>query len=166
MKNTNKLLIGIIALLVVLNLTIIGMISYKNSSIFQDKKEIVVPTSHLGQFFRDQLDLSDEQQRAFQKTRHHYHENSDLILEKMVKNRADLLTELGKEKSDATKLSKLSKELGNLHTELKNLTIQYYLDMKKVCDEKQKIKLYQLFQKMTNSDQNITMPKEKKYKNN
>ena len=84
----------------------------------------------------------------------------------METNRNDLLTELGKEKSDTIILNILSKDLGYLHTELKNLTIQYYLGMKEVCNEKQKVKLFQTFKAMINSNDNITMPEEKNYKNN
>lgn len=166
MEKINKLLIGIIVLLVLLNLTVLGMVSYKNNSIFQNKKQVVVPTNHLGRFFREELALSNEQHIAFQKSRQHYHKNSDILLEKMGDNRNDLLTELGKAKSDTNKLNTLSKNIGNQHTELKNLTIRYYLDMKEVCNEKQRVKLFQLFKKMVNTDQNITMPEEKNYKNN
>ena len=127
MKKNTKILIGIIVLLTLLNLTIVGTMLYKKNEITrykdQDKKEIVIPTNHLGRFFKQ-------------------------------------------EKSDTIILNKLSKDLGNLHTELKNLTIQYYLDMKEVCNEKQKVKLFQLFKTMVNSNGSITMPKEKNYKNN
>ena len=157
-------------LLTLLNLTIVGTMLYKKNEITrykdQDKKEIVIPTNHLGRFFKQELNLSNKQHRIFQSIRHQYHQDSDIIIDKMKKNRNDLLTGLGEEKSDTIILNKLSKDLGNLHTELKNLTIQYYLDMKEVCNEKQKVKLFQLFKTMVNSNGSITMPKEKNYKNN
>lgn len=170
MKKNSKILIGIIVLLILLNLTIVGTILYNKNEVtnykVQDKKEIIMPTNHLGYFFKKELNLSNKQQRAFQNIRHQYHQNSDIILKKMEKNRNDLLIELGKEKSDSIILNRLSKDLGFLHTELKNLTIQYYLDMKEVCNEKQKVKLFQTFKVMVNSNGNITMPEEKNYKNN
>ncbi len=145
-KNT-KILIGIIVLLILLNITIVGTILYNKNEVanykVQDKKEIVAPSNHLGRFFKEELNLSNKQHREFQDIRHQYHQNSDIILKKMEINRNDLLTELGKEKSDTIILNRLSNDLGYLHTELKNLTIQYYLDMKEVCNEKQKIKLFQ-----------------------
>ncbi|UMB54623.1 hypothetical protein MKD41_03930 [Lutibacter sp. A64] len=170
MERNTKILTGIIVLLILLNLTIVGTILYNKSEIsnykVQDNKEIAMPTNHLGRYFRDALNLSNKQHRAFQDIRHQYHENSDVIIKKMDKNRNDLLTELGKEKSDTITLNKLSQDLGFLHTELKNLTIQYYLNMKEVCNEKQKVKLFETFKAMVNSSDIIPMPEEKSYKNN
>ena len=170
MERNTKILTGIIVLLILLNLTIVGTILYNKSEVanykVQDNKEIAMPTNHLGRYFRDELNLSNKQHRAFQDIRHQYHENSDVIIEKMDKNRNDLLTELGKEKSDTITLNKLSQDLGFLHTELKNLTIQYYLNMKEVCNEKQKVKLFETFKAMVNSNDIIPMPEEKNYKNN
>ncbi|MCL5129246.1 Spy/CpxP family protein refolding chaperone [Algibacter sp. L4_22] len=170
MEKNTKILTGIIVLLTLLNLAIVGTILYNKRGVtnytVQDNQELVMPTNHLGRFFREALNLSNKQHRAFQKIRHQYHENSDIIIEKMDKNRNDLLTELGKEKSDTITLNKLSKDLGSLHTELKNLTIQYYLNMKESCNEKQKVKLFQTFKAMVNSNDIISMPEEKNYKNN
>ena len=89
-----------------------------------------------------------------------------MLLEKMDENRNDILTELGKETSDTMNLKKLSKDLGYLHAELKNLTMNYYLDMKAICNEKQKVKLFQIFKNMVNLNGDISMPEEKNYKNN
>ena len=170
MEKNTKILTGIIVLLTLLNLAIVGTILYNKKGVknytVQDNKELVMPTNHLGRYFREALNLSNKQHRAFQKIRHQYHENSDIIIEKMDKNRNDLLTELGKEKSDTITLNKLSKDLGSLHTELKNLTIQYYLNMKEGCNEKQKVKLFQTFKAMLNSNDIMSMPEEKNYKNN
>lgn len=170
MKNNNKILIGIIGLLVLLNLTIVGTILYRKNEITsyqsQENSQKVLPTNHLGSFFKEELNLSNKQQRAFQSIRHEYHQNSDILLEKMDKNRNDILTELGKETSDTINLNKLSKDLGFLHTELKNLTMNYYLDMKGICNEKQKEKLFQIFKSMVNVNGDISMPVEKNYKNN
>ncbi|WP_117879824.1 Spy/CpxP family protein refolding chaperone [Aureibaculum luteum] len=170
MERNTKILTGIIVLLILLNLSIVATLFYNKNEVtnygVQDNQEIEMPTNHLGRFFREALNLSNEQHRAFQNIRHQYHENSDIIIEKMDKNRNDLLTALGAEKSDTIILKKLSKDIGSLHTELKNLTIQYYLDMKEVCNEKQKVKLFQTFKAMVNSNDIISMPEEKNYKNN
>lgn len=170
MEKYTKILIGIIVLLILLNFTIVGTILYKKNEVsnykVQNKKEMVVPNNHLGHFFKEELNLSNKQHRAFQDIRHLYHQNSDSIILKMEQNRNNLLAELGKIKSDTNTLNILSKDLGALHTELKKLTIQYYLDMKEVCNEKQKVKLFQTFKTMFNSNDNITMPEEKNYKNN
>ncbi len=170
MEKNTKILTGLIILLVLLNLTIVGTVLYNKKEVAnykaQNTSKIAIPTNHLGQFFKETLNLSNKQHKEFQNIRHQYHENSDIILEKMEKNRNDLLTELGREKSDTIILNILSKNIGFLHTNLKKLTIQYYLDMKQVCDENQRVKLFQTFKTMLNSNDNITMPEEKNYKNN
>lgn len=169
MEKNTKILIGVIVLLILLNLTIVGTILYNKRGITnykaQDNKELVMPTNHLGRFFRDELNLTNKQHREFQNIRHEYHEKSDNIIEKMEQNRNAILTALGEEKSDTLILNKLSKDLGSLHSELKNLTIEYYLNMKGICNEKQKVKLFQTFKAMVNSNDMITMPEEKNYKN-
>ncbi|MCF6167247.1 hypothetical protein [Lutibacter sp.] len=170
MQKNTKILLGIITLLVLFNLTIIGTILFKKNITAsykeQDKKEIVIPTKHLGRFFRKELNLSFKQHRKFQNIRHQYHQDSDEIIKKMDSIRTQIIVELGKEKSDTIILNNLSKDLGNLHTELKNLSIRYYLNMKEVCNEKQKVKLFKIFKSMVNTEGNISMPKEKNYKNN
>ena len=170
MQKNIKILLGIIGLLVLLNLTIVGTILYRKNEVTryksQENSQKVLPTNHLGRFFKEELNLSNKQQRAFQAVRQKYHQNSDMLLEKMDENRNDILTELGKETSDTMNLKKLSKDLGYLHTELKNLTMNYYLDMKAICTEKQKVKLFQIFKNMVNVNGDISMPEEKNYKNN
>ncbi|HMQ44384.1 Spy/CpxP family protein refolding chaperone [Mariniflexile maritimum] len=170
MQKNIKILLGIIGLLVLLNLSIVGTILYRKNEITnyksQNNNEKASPTKHLGRYFKEALNLSNQQQRAFQEIRQRYHQNSDILLEKMDKNRNDIVTELGKPASDTLKLHQLSKNLGHLHTALKNLTIQYYLDMKAICHEDQKTKLFQTFKMMVNSNGDLTMPEEKHYKNN
>lgn len=166
MEKNTKILTVIIALLILLNLTIVGTILYNRNINYstQYDKETIIPSNHLGRFFKKELNLSNTQHKAFREIRRQYHKASDNVLEKMKKNRNDLLAELGKEESNIMVLNKLSQDLGYLHTELKNLTIKYYLDMEKICNKKQRTKLFQLFTTIVNSNDIILMPEEKNYK--
>ncbi len=165
MQINTKILVGIIALLALLNLTIVGTILYKKNTISHQvkqkqvsKSDIIVPNNHLGRFFKKELNLSYQQHRKFQKIRQEYHQNTGIVIKKMDAVRTNIITELGKEKSDTIILNLLSKKLGNLHTQLKNLSIHYYLDMKAVCNPNQKTKLYKIFKPIVNSKRNAIMP--------
>ncbi len=170
MKDTSRnILIWIIILLSVSNLTIIGTIVYK--VYFQSPKiesnqtnKIQVPNQRLGRFFRQELNLSFEQHRQFRSFRHKFHKQANGITFKMMQKRNEMLTELGKEQSDTVRLHQLAKEFGVLHEQLKHCTFEYYLNMKSVCNEQQKEKLFEIFKAMMNNEAEVKMPN--KMKNN
>ncbi len=166
MKSNNKILIWTIIILAVTNISTVGTIIYHNY--FQQNtidcneektNKIEVPDTRLGKFFREELNLSYEQHQQFRTFRQNFHYKAGNITQKMQMLRNDMLTELKKENSDTVYLHKLAKEIGNLHTELKHLTFEYYLDMKSVCNDDQKEKLYQIFNSMMNKNAEIKMPK-------
>ncbi len=165
MKSNNKILIWVIIILAVTNISTVGTIIYHNY--FQQATDcneettnkIDVPDTRLGRFFREELNLSNEQHQQFRTFRRNFHYKANNITQKMQILRNDMLTELKKENSDTVYLHKLAKEIGNLHTELKHLTFEYYLDMKNVCNDDQKEKLYQIFNSMMNKNAEIKMPK-------
>ena len=90
MQKNIKILLGIIGLLVLLNLSIVGTILYRKNEITnyksQNNNEKASPTKHLGRYFKEALNLSNQQQRAFQEIRQRYQQNSDTLLEKMDKS--------------------------------------------------------------------------------
>ncbi|WP_456379158.1 Spy/CpxP family protein refolding chaperone [Lutibacter sp.] len=163
MKNNNNILIWAITILVILNLTIVGTILVKSTNCAADStnKQAVglnIPKSHLGQLFKDELNLTYKQHNKFREIRHKYHDDTDKIKTNMQLLRKQIIDELGKENSNNEYLNELSTNIGNLHKELKLQTTQYYLGMKEVCNKKQKEKLHQIFKKMINNEGNVIMP--------
>ena len=69
-----------------------------------------------------------------------------------------MVDELGKPEPDRELLNSLTKEIGELHTQLKNATIDYYLDMKTICDESQKVKLNEIFKSMLKQNEDVKLP--------
>ena len=65
---------------------------------------------------------------------------------------------MGKKNPSTDKLNSISENIGELHTELKELTISYYLDMKEVCDESQQEKLNEIFISMSKSKEDVALP--------
>lgn len=166
MKNNTNILIWVITILVILNLTIVGTILIKSNNCVTSKNnntiELNNSKNHLGKYFKDKLNLSYKQHNKFREIRHQYHNNSDMIKNNMQTIRKQIVTELGKENSNKEILNELANKIGNQHKELKLLTSQYYLDMKTVCNSKQKEKLHQIFKGMLDENGNFLMPKRKK----
>jgi len=166
-KTQNKsILIWIIVILAVTNISTLGTIIYH--SCFQEAivpdgspAPITIPDGYLGRFFRDELKLNFDQHQQFRSFRQHFHNQANIVADKMSLSRNELMLELGKEKSDTIYLQKLAEEIGDLHTDLKHLTFSYYLEMKNVCTEEQKEKLFQIFSTMTNIGAEIEMPDKK-----
>lgn len=65
---------------------------------------------------------------------------------------------MGKAEADTTKLHSISSEIGAMHKTLKDVTADYYLDMKAVCDENQQEKLKEVFLSMTKSKEDVSLP--------
>ena len=164
MKSYNKnIFIWIIVILAFTNISTVGTIIYKtyfNQNISQNNptEQIEIPNSHLGRFFRDELNLSNEQHQQFRVLRQDFHTNANVLTSEMQVKRNEIMFQLGKEKADTVYLHTLAKEIGNLHEDLKHLTFEYYLDMKSICNEEQKDKLFQIFNTMTNNGGEIEMP--------
>ena len=159
-----KTLINIIVFLVVLNLSTIGTIIYHiYSSKEEEGNEVVVeqvdvPDRGLGRFFRQQLNLTSEQHVRFRNFRREFHAKANKVTNELQEKRDEFMNELGKEQSDIERLHELSKEIGELHAELKHLTFEYYLQMKNICDKEQQQKLYIIFRSMMNSGENGAVP--------
>lgn len=163
-KTYNKnILIWIIIILAATNISTIGTIIYhayfqENTIQNNNSEQIEIPDSHLGRFFRDELNLNYEQHQQFRNFRQKFHKQANIVTVKMQVKRNKLMVELGKENSDTIYLHKLAEEIGNLHEELKHLTFDYYLEMKNICSEEQEEKLFQIFNAMTNQGSEIKMP--------
>ena len=162
-KYNKSILIWIIVILAAVNISTIGTIVYRvyfqrNTIQNNNSVQIDIPDSHLGRFLRDELNLNYKQHQQFRDFRQKFHQQANILTNKMQVKRNELMTELGKENSDTIYLQTLAREIGNLHTELKQLTFEYYLEMKNVCTPEQKEKLFQIFLAMTNQKAEINMP--------
>ncbi len=162
-RTTKNLLLWIIAILLVTNVSTIGTVIYRvyfqeNTTTYNTATQIDIPDGHLGRFFREELNLNYEQHQQFRTFRQKFHKKASLISNDMQINRNKLIAELGRKNSDTIYLHMLSKEIGNMHTDLKHLTFEYYLELKNVCTPEQKEKLFQIFSAMIKRKAEIRMP--------
>ena len=150
----NKILTWIIIILLATNISTIATILYNNNlnqKNSQSSEEIVIPDSGLGRFFREELNLTMDQHRQFRSFRQDYQKDASKIDKQLQKKRSEMLNELSSVNPDTNNLYQIANEIGLLHRELKHLTIEYYLNLKNICNEQQRDDLFKVFKTMHNS---------------
>jgi Spy/CpxP family protein refolding chaperone len=163
-KFTYRTLIWVIVVLLATNLSMgISFLYHKQ----QDKKfmeklentSMKVPSERRARFFREQLNLDEEQLGEFRELNRNYNRAAWEITHRLEELRIDMVKELGKKNSDKKALKVISEQIGELHKNLKNKTIGYYLGMENVCNNKQREKLNDIFISMLKKNENISLPK-------
>lgn len=149
MNRTNKTLWFAIALLVMLNLTTIGTILYHNQQNKNDNTAIVLDENRqnplTGRFFRQELGFDDTQMDVFREANREFQYVANNLIFEMDSLKGQMFEELNKSQPDSTRLHDLSADLGKYHAELKNITNDFYLKVKSVCDLSQCDKLQEAF---------------------
>lgn len=161
-RSTYRILIWII---VILSATTISMgISFCYHK-QQDRKalekkieQVEMPSEQRTRFFREQLDLRQDQMNIFRELNRNYNRSARQISLQLEELRVAMINEMGVKYPDQGKLNSVSDSIGQLHSNLKDLTIRYYLDMKKECDEQQQIKLNEIFMSVSKSKEDISLP--------
>lgn len=166
MNATNKyrILIWIIVILVATNLSTIGSFYYHRiteSKVTEVKQEeqTNIPGEQRTRFFRDELNLDADQIDQFREINRTFNRTARGIEMNLAQLREDLITELGTQNPDSTRLNQMAIEVGNNHRELKQVTTTFYLDMKKICTAEQQVKLHEIFQSMLNKDNQVNLPR-------
>lgn len=99
-------------------------------------------------FLRQQLHLSDQQfeevtalsERTFRK----YNTTLDLLCQANLA----LLEEMTRTQPDQIQLRRLTQRIGRMHTNLKNLTVEYFESVRSICTQEQHAQLASLFRVM------------------
>jgi len=160
---TYRTLVWIIVILLATNLSMgITFLYHKQ----HDKKAaqrtvestIEVPSDQRTRFFREQLNLAPEQVDQFRELNRNYNRTAWEITHQLESLRAEMVEEMGKPEANKQRLDEITKEIGELHTRLKNVTIDYYMGMKTTCNEGQKEKLNEIFRSMLNQNENVKLP--------
>ena len=159
-KNTYRILIWVVVILAATNLSM-GISFWYHKQ--QDKKvaetqQVEMPTEQRTRFFREQLNLQPDQLDAFRELNRSYNRSARRISDQLTLLRIEMVEEMGKATADTTKLHAISSEIGEMHKTLKDLTVDYYLNMKAVCDENQQEKLKEIFLSMTKSKEDVSLP--------
>lgn len=166
------ILIIIISAITIFNLSALATIFFtqyyrKTKTQTVENETDIKPTSETGVglpdgryalWFREQLHLDNEQFEVFRSANRKYHQEGATILDELNTTRTAIVDELGREIPDEGELKYLAQRVGELHVQLKELTIAYYLTMKDACRPEQKIRLYEIFKAMTDAEGNAAIP--------
>lgn len=171
-QNKYRILIWIIAILVATNLSMAITFLYHKQ---QDKKQqeqtgnenIEMPAQQRTRFFREQLNLDLQQVDVFRELNRDFNRTAWQFNHRLERLRIEMVNELGRETPDEKRLMNISGEIGNLHTQLKEVTIEYYLAMKEVCDDEQQKKLNELFISVLQKNEDVRLPQGgRRFRNN
>jgi hypothetical protein len=165
-ENKHKLMVWGLVILAVMNVSTLGTILFHTLQTKQQEKNrllrqplIEVNTENFsGRFFRDKLNLDNEQMMRFREFNHEFRPLAFELTQNLSKLRGEMLNEMEQPKPDTALLNKLAKEIGNTHAELKIISYQYYLNIKSLCNPDQQIILKELFGKLFQSDAKISFP--------
>ncbi len=162
-NNRYRTLTWIIVVLLATNLSMgISFLYHKQ----QDKKfmeqleeaAIEVPSERRTRFFREQLNLGQDQMDTFRELNRNYNKTAWRVTHQLEALRAEMVRELGKENPKEKTLESISEQIGKLHTNLKKETIDYYMQMKEVCNDEQQIKLNEIFMSMLKKKEDVSLP--------
>jgi hypothetical protein len=159
-ENRNRLMVWAIVALAVMNITTLITVVYHNNQAIE-KEVVTTPDSiksenasvlYSGRYFRDELNLSNEQMDKFAQFNPEFRQDVRAINLKLADKRHEMLLEMAVKNSDKNRLNLLSDSIGYLHASLKKATYMYYLNFKNICNQEQQKKLEQMFGEMFNSD--------------
>jgi hypothetical protein len=162
-QDTYRTLIWIIVILLATNLSMgITFLYHKQ----QDRKQaelieeinIEMPAQQRTKFFKEELNLNLEQVDKFRDWNREFNRTGWQITHQLEDLRIEMITEMGKESPDQNKLGIISNDIGKLHSELKKVTIDYYMKMKSECNEEQKTKLNEIFMSMLKKNEDVKLP--------
>ncbi len=162
-ENKYRLLVWVIIILIATNLSMGFSFLYHK---LQDKKlaekteqqAIELPAQQRARFFREQLNLQPEQMDVFRELNRNYNRSAWQIKHRLESLRIEMVTEMGRKNPDRKKLSKIAREIGDLHAQIKNETITYYLGMKEECNDEQKEKLNEIFISVLQRNEDVRLP--------
>lgn len=161
-KNTFRILIWIIVILVATNLSMGISVWYHKQqdkeAVEQKEQQIEMPSEQRTRFFRDQLNLNPEQIDVFRDLNRDFNWSAHQISDRMEMLRIQMVEEMGKAEPSQEVLNSITEKIGNEHSALKKLTIAYYLGMKNACNEQQEEKLKQIFLEVSKSKEDIALP--------
>ena len=162
-KNTYRTLIWIIVILAATTISMGVSFWYhkqqdKKAAQKMDETTIEMPAQQRTRFFKDQLNLQQDQIDVFRELNRDYNRKAQQITFELEDLRREMVVELGKENPDKTELNSITAKIGELHAELKNVTVNYYLGMKEHCDAEQQKKLNDIFMSVLKTKEDVSLP--------
>ena len=157
-----KILVWSVIILLVMNLSIIGSIIWHINQpvrpfpqqdihgILPEDQQPDHPMMRLRLY--KELDLSKDQITQFDKIHEQFRAQAHQIAVNLTFLRDEMLNELMKENPDQKYLNQLADDIGMAHRDLKILTSHFFLDVKRICNKDQTVKLEKFFRSVMQAD--------------
>lgn len=162
-RNTYRILIWIIVILLATNLSMGLSFWFHRHQELKEATEVSIqqeeiPSEQRTRFFREQLNLNQDQLEVFRELNREFNRSARRESDELEELRLQMVEEMGKDSPSQERLDSIAQEVGGHHSELKEITMNYYLKMKAVCDSSQQEKLKEIFMTVSKSKEEIALP--------
>lgn len=144
-KKRNVLNILLIIVLIVNIITLITLITRPHFKFFIEYEKHFPENRRPGDFICNELNLDSSQTIRFGELKFQHHDTLQKLAAQMKNTRQMLITEMMKESPHDSLLFSLADETGRLHASIKKINIIHYLNIRKICNNEQKVKLDSIF---------------------
>lgn len=154
--NKVKVLTWSVVVLLILNITTIATVFFHMRNTSADEQVIVVDAENsnrlTGRFFRQELNFDNDQMQAFRDANHLFQFKVRNIVFKLDSLKTENFTELNQINSDSLRLEEIALEIGLQHKELKMITNEFYLELKKLTNNQQFVLMKNAFSPLFSTD--------------
>jgi Spy/CpxP family protein refolding chaperone len=159
-----KWMIWAIVVLFLMNAATLGTILYHNYKQVTPTDRITSAAPYAGnalngRFFRQTLGFTNGQMDGFRNANEKFRPQTAALTLSIDSLKAEMFKEMGKANPDTLRLNALSNEIGNLHSELKRETYQFFLKIRTVCTEEQASQLEKVFEPLFVNENISTGPR-------
>ncbi|HTA62864.1 MAG TPA: Spy/CpxP family protein refolding chaperone [Bacteroidia bacterium] len=150
MQNNNQLKFWkwAVMLLAALNICLLGSIWLKQSNQASDEMRRPPNGAKAADFLLEQLKFSPEQLVAFEKLKEVHHHSMDSLREISKEVHKLFFDNLKNEKPDTAKVNELARAIANNQTQIELVTFNHFKEVRKLCDEKQKVTFDEIIQEV------------------
>jgi hypothetical protein len=143
--------VWLVVILILINIAAILTIVYH--VYFDGKREpSTTETADPGKIITRELNLDQAQMQQYHNLQSDFSQESQPVVDQMTEARLGILEELSRPDSNPSKLDSLASVIGDLHYELKRITIHHLLKVKAICDSSQQNQLHNLIRDMMQSE--------------
>lgn len=144
----NRLLVGAVILLAALNLATLSTLGFlRVKPKLNPESSDTRPRFNHGKMIASELNLSPEQEAKFETLRKDYAEQTRTNRMSLQENYRIIMKELSTPSPNRQYLDSIAQEIGRLHVEQQESTIDHFLTLRQVCTPEQYEKLQQIFKR-------------------
>jgi Spy/CpxP family protein refolding chaperone len=143
-----RIYLFIIIILVIFNISAIVAIIYHLRSEHRQMRPDREEGHDRGRHLADKIGFDKAQAVQFDTLRADFGRKAKAIMNTIQEKKLEIINEFTSESPDTAKLYQLTRDIGNLHTDMRRLSIDHFMNVKKLCTPGQKTKLLDLFKNM------------------